>query len=141
MNRAHKRLVQRLAGAIVDPICTTIVLKGWSVPPVSPRTVLVIEHMGRTSGTIRQTPVGFAEEDGELFVVAEHGLRADWVRNGLAAGRVQVHGREHFEAHLEPRPQIPARRVWAMMRSRSVAAFGEALSHEPMVILLKRTER
>ncbi|WES63446.1 nitroreductase family deazaflavin-dependent oxidoreductase [Microbacter sp. GSS18] len=57
----------------------------------------VIEHVGRTSGTEYETPVG-ARRDGDGWVVSlVYGREASWVQNLLAAGSgfLRVDGRRH----------------------------------------------
>jgi deazaflavin-dependent oxidoreductase (nitroreductase family) len=46
----------------------------------------VIEHTGRTSGTIYRTPVGTESIDGGFLIALPYGTRPDWVKNVLAAG-------------------------------------------------------
>lgn len=57
----------------------------------------VIEHVGRTSGTAYETPVG-ARRDGDGWVISlVYGREASWVQNLLAAGSGILHtdGRRH----------------------------------------------
>ena len=50
----------------------------------------IIRHRGRVSGTAYDTPVGIVP-DGDAFLVAlPYGLRAQWLRNVLAAGTATV---------------------------------------------------
>jgi len=51
---------------------------------------LVIVHTGRKSGLRRYTPVNYALIDGEIYVAAGFGKRADWVRNTQANPRVEL---------------------------------------------------
>ncbi len=53
-------------------------------PPYTRENALIVETVGRRSGKRRQVPVAYLEERGELIVVVEHGLRAQWVQNALA---------------------------------------------------------
>ena len=50
----------------------------------------VIEHVGRTSGADLQTPVDIIETTTGLLIALPYGIRADWVRNVLAAGSATV---------------------------------------------------
>lgn len=56
----------------------------------------VLTHVGRTSGTTYQTPLGAFPVDGGYLFVLVYGSRSDWVRNILAAGgaRLRVDGKE-----------------------------------------------
>ena len=56
-------------------------------------TFAVIEHRGRKSGKVYQTPVNVFHLSGKLGIVLGHGI-TDWTRNVLAAGEADVrHGR------------------------------------------------
>jgi deazaflavin-dependent oxidoreductase (nitroreductase family) len=72
----------------------------------------LLEHIGRRSGQVRQTPLNaFRRGDGRWIVALTYGPDVQWVRNVLAAGRcrMQVQGR-WFEL-VEPRRfRDPARR-------------------------------
>ena len=51
---------------------------------------LYITTTGRTTGKPREIEIWFVEADGRLYVLAEHGYKAQWVQNILANPRVQV---------------------------------------------------
>jgi deazaflavin-dependent oxidoreductase (nitroreductase family) len=50
----------------------------------------LLETIGRKSGRARHTPVGNGLEGDKFWVIAEHGLHSDWVRNLMANPRVRV---------------------------------------------------
>ena len=52
--------------------------------------VAILETTGRRSGQRRRTPVGPAVEGNVVWIVAEHGRRAGYVRNIEADPRVRV---------------------------------------------------
>ena len=141
MNLKLKKAVQRFGGAVVNPISKAILLNELPIPPLSTSTALIVEHVGRRTGQVRMNPMGFVvDASGDLLVVAEHGVRADWLKNADAAGHAVVHiGRDSFEVVAEPVPQADPYEVWSLMKSRSVAAFGKLLAHNPMVIRLRRS--
>lgn len=58
---------------------------------------VLLETTGRRSGRRRQTPVGATKSDGALWIVAEHGRKAGYVRNIEAnpSVRVRHRGRWH----------------------------------------------
>lgn len=65
----------------------------------------VIETTGRSSGLPRRTPVGGRVIDGSFWLVSDHGLRSQYVRNIQASPRVRVRisGRwNDGTAHLLP---------------------------------------
>lgn len=84
---------QPLRGLINNAVMAVLRL-GLSLGPYSRRNAIIVETIGRHSGKRRRTPVGCLDERGQLIVVAEHGTRADWVRNALAQdGRLRVYHR------------------------------------------------
>jgi deazaflavin-dependent oxidoreductase (nitroreductase family) len=55
----------------------------------------ILEHVGRRSGTVRQTPINIFPR-GERYVIAlTYGPDVEWLKNVLAAGgcRVRIQGR------------------------------------------------
>ena len=65
----------------------------FAIGAVPPGHVL-LETIGRKSGKPRRTPLGVARIDGHLWVIAEHGRKAGYVRNIEANPRVRVKFRE-----------------------------------------------
>ena len=64
---------------------------GLSAPPYSRKNAVIIETVGRKSGKVRRTPVGYADDGDRIIVVAEQGPKADYVRNARAReGRLRV---------------------------------------------------
>lgn len=83
------RLVAALQRRVVNPLARGLYRLG-----VNPLGIALLETTGRRSGRVRQVPVGDGR-DGEVFwVVAEHGMRAVYVRNLQADPRVRMHVRE-----------------------------------------------
>jgi deazaflavin-dependent oxidoreductase (nitroreductase family) len=52
--------------------------------------VAILETTGRRSGQLRRTPVGPAVSGNVVWIVAEHGRRASYVRNIEADPRVRI---------------------------------------------------
>ena len=52
--------------------------------------VVILETRGRKSGQLRQIPVGKTLDGATLWIVAEHGRKASYVRNIEANPRVRV---------------------------------------------------
>lgn len=46
--------------------------------------------VGRRTGATHDVPVWFAAADGVVYIPVRNGLRSDWLRNALAAGRVEL---------------------------------------------------
>ena len=76
------RLVARLNKFVTNPV-----QKVWA-PRL--RRMAIIEHRGRRSGKVYQTPVMAFVGNGSLCVVLNYGAGSDWVRNVLAADAATV---------------------------------------------------
>lgn len=53
-------------------------------------SILLLRTTGRTSGLVREAPLGYALVDGRVVVVAGYGRGAHWFRNALAHPDVEV---------------------------------------------------
>jgi deazaflavin-dependent oxidoreductase (nitroreductase family) len=81
-----KRRVSTFASAkLLNPLVRAAARAGVPLPGY-----VLLETTGRRSGQPRQVPVGKALEGDTLWIVAEHGLRAAYVRNIQANPRVRV---------------------------------------------------
>lgn len=80
------RLVQR---RLVNPAVVGLLRLG-----INPLGVTLLETQGRTTGRPRRVPVGAARLGAEVWLVAEHGERAGYVRNIAACPRVRLHLRQ-----------------------------------------------
>ena len=103
------RSVVRIANAITN----FAIIAGVPRPPYTRENALVIETLGRRSGTRRRIPVGFLDDDGRIIVVVEDGPRANWVQNALARdGRLRIHLRGRWRParlrmlEAEPEPYL-----------------------------------
>lgn len=56
----------------------------------APRAFALLETTGRRSGLPRQTPVGNGLDGDTFWLVAAHGMQADYVRNLVAEPRVRI---------------------------------------------------
>ena len=112
MDPVHKRrLVGMVQRYVVNPPARMLIRAGLAPPSQG-----LIETTGRKSGRPRQTPVGVAREGQQVWVVAEQGRHAQYVRNIEADPRVRVRiGRRWWagSAHLMP-DDDPRARLQAM---------------------------
>lgn len=63
--------------------------------------IMVIQHIGHKTGKVRQTPVNYAEVDGDIYCTAGFGSVSHWYRNLLANPEVEIwlpNGRYHAHA-------------------------------------------
>jgi len=82
----------------------------------------VIQHVGRTTGTLYETPVGpFVTADG-FVIPLPYGAKADWVKNVFAEGSAvivnegityQVDGPELVASDVAM-PEIPPKYQWSL---------------------------
>jgi deazaflavin-dependent oxidoreductase (nitroreductase family) len=72
------------------------------------KIVLLLSTTGRKTGLKRVTPLQFSELDGDFYVAAARGQRADWFLNLKAEPRVEVQvDQRHFQAVAEPVTDAP----------------------------------
>lgn len=50
----------------------------------------IVKHVGRTSGTEYQTPVGVVPTDDGFVIALPYGDQADWLKNVVAAGHATI---------------------------------------------------
>ena len=74
-----------LARRVVNPLVRRAVDRG-----LAPGSYAILETTGRRSGEARRTPVGHAATGDTVWIVAEHGARAGYVRNIRANPRVRI---------------------------------------------------
>jgi deazaflavin-dependent oxidoreductase (nitroreductase family) len=80
-----RRVSTFLSAKLLNPLVRAAANAGLSLPGI-----VILETTGRRSGQPRRVPVGKALEGDTLWVVAEHGRRAAYVRNIEAQPRVRV---------------------------------------------------
>jgi deazaflavin-dependent oxidoreductase (nitroreductase family) len=81
----ERRIKTALALYTLNPI-----VKLGAVVGIRPPRVVLLETTGRKTGKPRRTPVGARLENGSLWLVAEHGEAAAYVRNIRSNPRVRV---------------------------------------------------
>lgn len=133
--RRLKRAVQHLGRVTVNKLVVTMLRTGVRIPVVSPASVIALVTVGRRSGGRRVTPMGFVRiDETRLWVVSEHGRRADWYRNARA-GPVGVYlGRRLLPCRVRLLPDEDPRQVLAGMPGRAVALVNRALWYKPEVV-------
>ncbi len=58
--------------------------------PLIGKMILLLTTIGRKSGQLRVTPLQYEEINGEYYLGAARGLKADWVRNIAANPQVEL---------------------------------------------------
>jgi deazaflavin-dependent oxidoreductase (nitroreductase family) len=70
---------------VLNPVVRAAVRLGLPLP-----VVVILETRGRKSGQPRQIPVGKTLDGDTLWIVAEHGRKASYIRNIESEPRVRV---------------------------------------------------
>jgi deazaflavin-dependent oxidoreductase (nitroreductase family) len=86
MRLVDKRRISTFASArLLNPFVRAAARAGVPLPGL-----VILETTGRKTGQPRRTPVGKALEGDTLWIVAEHGTKAAYVRNIRASPRVRA---------------------------------------------------
>lgn len=111
---SKRERVRRFQKYVANPPLKALLRAG-----VMPPWVVLLETTGRRSGKPRRTPVGDGVIGDTLWIVAEHGRRAAYVRNLEADPRVRVRVREGLRprwrtgtAHVMPADDPLTRQRW-----------------------------
>jgi deazaflavin-dependent oxidoreductase (nitroreductase family) len=123
MDRPVKRRFEILIGRYTaNPM-----MRGLFKLGITPPGMALVETIGRRSGAIRHTPVAYTPGDGDtLWLIAQHGEHAGWVRNFQASPQVRVRLGRHWRtgtAELLPDDDVKAR-----IRTFSDSAVGRAVT-------------
>jgi len=88
-------------------------------------TYLYLTTIGRRSGLPRQIEIWFSRHAGRYYLVAEHGLKAHWVRNLLVEPTVRARiGRRSFRGRARVVDGRAEPDLVATVRERSEAKYG-----------------
>jgi deazaflavin-dependent oxidoreductase (nitroreductase family) len=90
------QIVHALQKYVLNPPIKLLFAMGI-VPP----GYALLETTGRKTGKARRTPVGDARVGDRLWIVAEHGMQAGYVRNIKQNPRVRLKLRERFRARWD----------------------------------------
>ena len=136
MAEIKHQIVHALQKYVLNPPIKLLFAMG-----VAPPGYALLETIGRKTGKERQTPVGDAHVGSRFWIVAEHGMKAGYVRNIERDPRVRLKLREGFRtrwhtgtAHLLPDDDPRERQRWLASdlpssagNSRAVRLFGTQL--------------
>lgn len=93
--------------------------------------IAILETTGNRTGELRRTPVGAAVDGDTVWIVAEHGRRASYVRNIEAEPRVRILVRRRWREGIgavvpddDPRERL---RMMPSVHAASVRAMGSDL--------------
>ena len=130
------QIVHALQKYLLNPPIKMLFVIG-AVPP----GYALLETIGRKTGKARRTPVGDARVGNRFWIVAEHGMKAGYVRNIAANPRVRLKLREGLRArwfagtaHVLPDDDARERQRWlagqvtgSRVNAAAVRLFGTEL--------------
>jgi deazaflavin-dependent oxidoreductase (nitroreductase family) len=121
------RISTSVGTRVVNPLVRRAMRHG-----LAPRSYAILETIGRRSGLPRRTPVGHVVDDGTVWIVAEHGPRAGYVRNIRSNPRVRIKLREGWRtgtAHVldDDDPRARLRRMGLRLNALAVRLMGTEL--------------
>jgi deazaflavin-dependent oxidoreductase (nitroreductase family) len=122
-----RQISTSVATRLVNPPVRWAVLHG-----LAPRSYAILETIGRRSGLPRRTPVGHVIDDETVWIVAEHGPRAGYVRNIRSNPRVRIKLRDGWHsgtAHVldDDDPQARLKRMGLRLNALVVRVMGTEL--------------
>jgi deazaflavin-dependent oxidoreductase (nitroreductase family) len=94
----------------------------------------LLETIGRKTGKPRRTPIGDGRVGSQVWIVAEHGMKAGYIRNIESNPRVRLKLREGLRArwytgtaHLLPQDDPRERQRWLSQQKPSSASNAAAV--------------
>jgi deazaflavin-dependent oxidoreductase (nitroreductase family) len=123
MDRPVKRRFEILIGRYT----ANPAMRGLFKLGITPPGMALVETIGRRSGAVRHTPVAYTPGVKDtLWLIAQHGEHAGWVRNFQASPRIRVRlGRRWRTGTAE---LLPDDDVKARIRTFSDSAVGRAVT-------------
>lgn len=122
MDRPVKRRWEILIGRYtVNPL-----MRGLFRLGITPPGMALVETIGRKSGAIRHTPVAYTPDGDTLWLIAQHGEHAGWVRNFEANPKIRVRLGRRWRAGTAE--LLPDDDVKARIRTFSDSAVGRAVT-------------
>jgi deazaflavin-dependent oxidoreductase (nitroreductase family) len=126
----NRRVSTFLSARLLNPVVRTAARAGLPLPGY-----VILETTGRKTGEPRRVPVGKSQEGDTLWVIAEHGRRAAYVRNIEAQPRIRVRlGRDWRTATARVLPDDDWRERQRHMRNRLNSAAVRLMGSDPVTI-------
>jgi deazaflavin-dependent oxidoreductase (nitroreductase family) len=121
------RPVKRRWEILIGRYTANPLMRGMFKLGITPPGMALVETVGRRTGAIRHTPiVAHATDETTLWLIAQHGAHAGWVRNFQESPRVRVRLGRSWQtgtAELVPEDDVKAR-----IRTFSSSAVGRAIT-------------
>ena len=84
------RPVKRRFEILIGRYTANPLMRGMFRLGITPPGMALVETVGRRTGAIRHTPIVCSPEGDTLWLIAQHGRHAGWVRNFEAKPQVRV---------------------------------------------------
>jgi deazaflavin-dependent oxidoreductase (nitroreductase family) len=126
MSATTDRPVKRRFEILFGRYTLNPLIRGMFKLGITPPGMALVETVGRRSGAIRRTPIMCTREKDSLWLIAQHGRHAGWVRNFEARPEVRVRLGRHWltgVAELLPEDDVKAR-----IRTFASTAVGRAVT-------------
>jgi deazaflavin-dependent oxidoreductase (nitroreductase family) len=137
------RPIKRRWEILIGRYTANPLMRGLFKLGVTPPGMALVETIGRRTGAVRHTPVACALEGDTLWLIAQHGSHAGWVRNFQESPSVRVRLGRHWRtgtAELIPDDDVKARinsfASSAVGRAIAAATF-RALESQPVSVRIK----
>jgi deazaflavin-dependent oxidoreductase (nitroreductase family) len=122
----RRRASTLLSTRLFNPLVKAVTNAGLALPGIA-----ILETTGRKSGQPRRTPVGLSLDGDTVWIVAEHGRKAGYVRNILADPSVRMKIGRRWRtgtAHVVPDDDPRARqRAMPALNAAAVRLMGTDL--------------
>jgi deazaflavin-dependent oxidoreductase (nitroreductase family) len=123
---AKDRPVKRRWEILIGRYTANPLMRGLFKVGITPPGMALVETIGRRTGAVRHTPVVCSSDGDTLWLIAQHGSHAGWVRNFQESPRVRVRlGRRWLTGTAE---LVPEDDVKARIRTFADSAIGRAVT-------------
>ena len=112
MTNGNDRPVKRRFEILFGRYTVNPLMRGLFRVGITPPGMALVETTGRQTGALRHTPIFCTAEGDTLWLIAQHGQHAGWVRNFESSPQVRVRLGRHWRegtAELLPDDDVKAR--------------------------------
>lgn len=143
MTNGTDRPVKRRFEILFGRYTVNPMIRGMFKVGITPPGMALVETKGRRTGALRHTPIICTTEGDTVWLIAQHGRHAGWVRNFEASPDVRVRRGRHWRAgtaELLPDDDVKARIATfskgAVGRLVTAATF-RALESQPVTVRIQ----
>jgi deazaflavin-dependent oxidoreductase (nitroreductase family) len=143
MTDKHDRPVKRRWEILIGRYTANPLMRGMFKLGLTPPGMALVETIGRRSGTARRIPVVCTAEGDTLWLIAQHGRHAAWVKNFEAHPQVRVRLGRHWRTgtaellpHDDTKERIRTFAKTAIGRALTSASF-RALESQPVTVRIE----